>query len=235
MSICAGGLGRPCDTSSILSARSHCTPPLPCCAAGQPMIGGESLSSLTHTHTHSMSSLRRLLLVRTAVAAPGRRSVSGSLVRLALPPSTDPTGQPSSTGPPGHTASPDPWPLPFTEAHLASTTKSTNPDEIELKVDPLDRSYESDLAVTKKRLVYQARKRGMLEGDLLLATFARDHLGQMTAAEVKEFDEVRQPFPFSFLSSLGEGPFLGPKGGALGGRERSVRCGFARGEGLTQG
>lgn len=107
--------------------------------------------------------------------------------------------RPSSSKPPA-AAQPDPWPLPFSASHLASSspTPSTNPDDLELRLDPLDRSHETDLALTKKRLVYQARKRGMLEGDLLLATFARDHLGSMGRAEVKEFDEVRlAPLPFT--------------------------------------
>ena len=146
---------------------------------------------------------RLLLLALPRRSLGGRRPLSLSAARLALPPSTDRAGQPSATGPPGHTASPDPWPLPFTEAHLAATTSSAgpgpstrpataNPDELELRIEPIDRSYETDLAVTRKRLVYQARKRGMLEGDLLLATFARDELGRMTAAEVAEFDQVRR-------------------------------------------
>jgi succinate dehydrogenase assembly factor 2 len=39
--------------------------------------------------------------------------------------------------------------------------------------------------------VYQTRKRGWLEGDLLLATFARDRLGGMGVDEMREFDKVR--------------------------------------------
>jgi succinate dehydrogenase flavin-adding protein (antitoxin of CptAB toxin-antitoxin module) len=33
----------------------------------------------------------------------------------------------------------------------------------------------------------------MLEGDLLLATFARERLGTMEEAQVREFDQVRSP------------------------------------------
>ena len=42
----------------------------------------------------------------------------------------------------------------------------------------------------RARLVYQTRKRGCLEGDLLLATFARDRLGGMKMDEMREFDKV---------------------------------------------
>jgi len=43
----------------------------------------------------------------------------------------------------------------------------------------------------RARLVYQSRKRGTLESDLLLSTFARDHLGSMDETELKEYDKVR--------------------------------------------
>ncbi|KAJ7269801.1 hypothetical protein C8J57DRAFT_1508941 [Mycena rebaudengoi] len=36
------------------------------------------------------------------------------------------------------------------------------------------------------RLVYQSRKRGTLESDLILSMFAREHLGRMDEAELLE-------------------------------------------------
>jgi succinate dehydrogenase assembly factor 2 len=54
---------------------------------------------------------------------------------------------------------------------------------------PLDRTGEKTETM-RARLVYQARKRGMLEGDLLLATFARDNLASMDHDELKQFDKV---------------------------------------------
>jgi hypothetical protein len=38
--------------------------------------------------------------------------------------------------------------------------------------------------------VYQTRKRGTLETDLLLSTFARDELPKMGLEEMREFDKV---------------------------------------------
>ena len=43
----------------------------------------------------------------------------------------------------------------------------------------------------RARLVYQSRKRGTLESDLLLSTFARERLGGMSEEELREFDKVR--------------------------------------------
>ena len=89
-------------------------------------------------------------------------------------------------------ASSDPWPLPHTPQHLSSTT---TPADIPAP-EPLPRPNES-LETTRARLLYQSRKRGTLESDLLLSTFARDHLSIMNRAELSEYDKVHsrsQPF-----------------------------------------
>lgn len=85
-------------------------------------------------------------------------------------------------------ASSDPWPLPHTPQHLSSTT---TPADIPAP-EPLPRPNES-LETTRARLLYQSRKRGTLESDLLLSTFARDHLPAMTRAELSEYDKVHSP------------------------------------------
>ena len=43
----------------------------------------------------------------------------------------------------------------------------------------------------RARLVYQGRKRGTLESDLLLSTFAKERLDSMSEEELREFDKVR--------------------------------------------
>lgn len=40
------------------------------------------------------------------------------------------------------------------------------------------------------RLIYQSRKRGMLENDLLLSTFASKYLKTMSAEHVKQYDTL---------------------------------------------
>ena len=79
----------------------------------------------------------------------------------------------------------DPWPLPHTPEHLAATT---TPPDIP-PPEPLARPGESVDAM-RARLVYQSRKRGTLESDLLLSTFAREQLPTMSEAELHEFDKV---------------------------------------------
>lgn len=80
----------------------------------------------------------------------------------------------------------DPWPLPHTPEHIASTV---SPSDLP-PLTPIPRPGEP-VDQLRARLVYQSRKRGTLESDLLLSTFARDNLGWMTEAELKEYDKVR--------------------------------------------
>jgi succinate dehydrogenase assembly factor 2 len=77
----------------------------------------------------------------------------------------------------------DPWPLPGSPEHLASTV--TPPDLP--PPEPIPRPNESINAM-RARLVYQSRKRGTLESDLLMSTFARDNLQAMSEEELREYD-----------------------------------------------
>ena len=80
----------------------------------------------------------------------------------------------------------DPWLLPNTPEHVA---KTTSPPDAPAPT-PLPRPGEG-VAQMRARLVYQSRKRGTLESDLLLSTFAQENLGSMAADELKEYDKVR--------------------------------------------
>ncbi|SCU80486.1 LADA_0B07756g1_1 [Lachancea dasiensis] len=63
---------------------------------------------------------------------------------------------------------------------------STN---VSLKIPPIKRVGES-LDRKKARLVYQSRKRGILETDLLLSRFAAKYLNSMTPEELDEYDAL---------------------------------------------
>lgn len=78
---------------------------------------------------------------------------------------------------------------------LATTSQN---DGFDLASTPLrvpgreDEDRETKIA----RLIYQTRKRGTLETDLILSTFAKRELGKMSSEEVDEFDRVScLPFP----------------------------------------
>lgn len=94
----------------------------------------------------------------------------------------------------------DPYPLPFSDPALASAASRSpqNPDALSEHdewpiLQPLDRSHEDEKTL-RARLVYQTRKRGTLESDLILSTFARDQLGEMNLEELQEFDKVSPLF-----------------------------------------
>lgn len=55
------------------------------------------------------------------------------------------------------------------------------------RVEPLRRVGETP-ATTRARLLYQSRKRGTLESDLLLSTFAAQHLATMTPDQLTQYD-----------------------------------------------
>lgn len=42
----------------------------------------------------------------------------------------------------------------------------------------------------RSRLIYQSRKRGILETDLLLSTFAKKYLSEFTEQELQDYDEL---------------------------------------------
>jgi len=54
---------------------------------------------------------------------------------------------------------------------------------------PIPRHNES-LETLRARLTYQTRKRGTLESDLIMSTFAREHLHSLTREELLELDQL---------------------------------------------
>ncbi|KAK5987069.1 Succinate dehydrogenase assembly factor 2 [Cladobotryum mycophilum] len=55
------------------------------------------------------------------------------------------------------------------------------------RIEPLRRVGEDD-NTKRARLLYQSRKRGILESDLLLSTFAAAHLPTMTTEQLDQYD-----------------------------------------------
>ncbi|KAI1416103.1 DUF339-domain-containing protein [Hypoxylon sp. FL1857] len=57
----------------------------------------------------------------------------------------------------------------------------------EFRIEPMRRTGEDD-STMRARLVYQSRKRGILETDLLLSTFADEYLPKMTREQMAQYD-----------------------------------------------
>jgi len=88
----------------------------------------------------------------------------------------------------------------------------------EFKVKPIKRTGE-DANTMRARLLYQSRKRGILESDLLLSTFADLYLQDMTPKQMQQFDAfldendwdiyywaTQEPAPTSRETAEGGGP-----------------------------
>ncbi|PVH20472.1 succinate dehydrogenase assembly factor 2, mitochondrial [Candidozyma haemuli] len=74
---------------------------------------------------------------------------------------------------------------------LLEYKRKENPsyNELAARIDPIVRTGES-LEVKRARLVYQSRKRGILESDLLLSRFAKKHLHKFNYEELDEYDKL---------------------------------------------
>ncbi|WWC97547.1 succinate dehydrogenase assembly factor 2, mitochondrial [Kwoniella sp. B9012] len=84
----------------------------------------------------------------------------------------------------------DPFPLPFSSPDLAQAQNRLSDDAEEWAMpSPLDRTGEDEQTL-RSRLIYQTRKRGTLETDLILSTFAKEFLPTMNVEEMKEFDKL---------------------------------------------
>jgi succinate dehydrogenase assembly factor 2 len=70
--------------------------------------------------------------------------------------------------------------------------KPQNPahnNDISMKIEPIKR-YGETIEIKRARLVYQSRKRGILESDLLLSRFAKKRLTSFTSEELDEYDQL---------------------------------------------
>jgi succinate dehydrogenase assembly factor 2 len=90
----------------------------------------------------------------------------------------------------------DPYVLPHTPEHIRAGQAPDVPDgEIDLNAEelpypkPLERKGES-LETMRARLVYQSRKRGTRETELLLSTFVQENLNDMSPGEMAQVDKV---------------------------------------------
>lgn len=76
-------------------------------------------------------------------------------------------------------------------ARYSSGEKPAEEDDVflRIKVQPIDRKGES-IDKKRARLIYQSRKRGILETDLLLSRFAAKYLKDMSLEELEEYDSL---------------------------------------------
>ncbi|KAF2091883.1 DUF339-domain-containing protein [Saccharata proteae CBS 121410] len=104
------------------------------------------------------------------------------------------------------------------EAGVNSELKVGEIEGGSFRVEPIRRTGE-DVNTTRARLLYQSRKRGTLESDLLLSTFADANLANMSAEQLQAYDRfldendwdiyywaTQEPTPTSAEYAEGAGP-----------------------------
>lgn len=88
----------------------------------------------------------------------------------------------------------------FSKRLIATTTSRVNkndeteifdpPENLELAILNYETRKNDPIDVKKARLLYQSRKRGMLENGLLLSTFAAKYLANMNERQTDEYDKI---------------------------------------------
>ncbi|KAK9464977.1 Flavinator of succinate dehydrogenase-domain-containing protein [Lipomyces arxii] len=84
-------------------------------------------------------------------------------------------------------------------------TKMTNNVKIEFKIQPLPRPGES-IEHKRARLLYQSRKRGILETDLLLSRFADTYLSTFDMAQLEEYDRLLDEYDWDIYYWVTDNP-----------------------------
>ncbi|XP_066503939.1 succinate dehydrogenase assembly factor 2, mitochondrial isoform X2 [Hoplias malabaricus] len=64
------------------------------------------------------------------------------------------------------------------------------PNMIEIPLPPWQEKRDEPLDVKRKRLLYESRKRGMLENCILLSIFAKNYLESMNEAQLHQYDRI---------------------------------------------
>ncbi|KAK9429028.1 Flavinator of succinate dehydrogenase-domain-containing protein [Lipomyces doorenjongii] len=94
-----------------------------------------------------------------------------------------------------------------TRASYWSTLSLSGPTniQIEFKIEPLPRPGES-IEHKRARLLYQSRKRGILETDLLLSRFAKTYLNSFNAEQLEEYDRFLDEYDWDIYYWVTDNP-----------------------------
>ncbi|GAA6013009.1 hypothetical protein JCM10207_008412 [Rhodosporidiobolus poonsookiae] len=129
---------------------------------------------------------------RAARATPRRAFSAATIPRSSAPDSSDDRLHPALVKDPpvaNPSSATDPWtlkPPPMPEPPKLDPSIRTM-DDLIASPHPEGRDNEPTETL-RKRLVYESRKRGILEMDLILSTFAKDRLPVMNDRELREYD-----------------------------------------------
>ncbi|KAJ3373654.1 hypothetical protein GGF31_000498 [Allomyces arbusculus] len=120
-----------------------------------------------------------MLATRTALAAAARAACARRAPIAALAPRHLSTTATPPPPPPKTPAVTDPW-----DMHPPMDMSYTPPEFV-----PAARVNEP-IEAKRRRLLWHSRKRGILECDLLLSTFAAQHLSTLSAEKLDAYDDL---------------------------------------------
>ncbi|XP_069479978.1 succinate dehydrogenase assembly factor 2, mitochondrial isoform X2 [Ambystoma mexicanum] len=75
-------------------------------------------------------------------------------------------------------------------AYRGDAPEDSGKDMIEIPLPPWEERLNEPIATKRARLVYESRKRGMLENGIILSLFAREHLGTMSEVQLSMYDRM---------------------------------------------
>jgi hypothetical protein len=134
----------------------------------------QRFTTTTRTALRTISGTRSLHLSRPLLSSKAPESDLTHPALLRDPPAEKPT---------------DPWSL--TPPPPPPTPQGPAPTMQELLSSPHPEGRDDEQTETlRKRLVYESRKRGILEMDLILGTFAKSRLQELDDGQLREYDRV---------------------------------------------
>ncbi|XP_017333661.1 succinate dehydrogenase assembly factor 2, mitochondrial [Ictalurus punctatus] len=63
-------------------------------------------------------------------------------------------------------------------------------EQVTIPLPPWEEKQNESLDIKRKRLLYESRKRGMLENCILLSLFAKRYLENMSASQLRQYDRL---------------------------------------------
>ncbi|XP_004874387.1 succinate dehydrogenase assembly factor 2, mitochondrial isoform X2 [Heterocephalus glaber] len=74
--------------------------------------------------------------------------------------------------------------------HRGESPTDSQKDMIEIPLPPWQERNDESIEIKRARLLYESRKRGMLENCILLSLFAKEHLHRMTEKQLNLYDRL---------------------------------------------
>uniref|UniRef100_A0A673TZS2 Succinate dehydrogenase assembly factor 2, mitochondrial n=1 Tax=Suricata suricatta TaxID=37032 RepID=A0A673TZS2_SURSU len=89
-----------------------------------------------------------------------------------------------------HLASPSLSTPPFSRFYRGDSPTDSQKDMIEIPLPPWQERTDESIETKRARLLYESRKRGMLENCILLSLFAKEYLHRMTERQLNLYDRL---------------------------------------------